>query len=89
MFVQTAIPADLGDGVINGLLGDQVGLVTDQKLVDALNGVTVDLLQPLLDIRVGICLVSFLSGELDRQIRLTAVRDIVNDDNSVCAPVIG
>lgn len=45
---------NLGDGVIDSLLGHQIGLVSDQKLVDTFDSVTVNLLQPLLDIRVGI-----------------------------------
>jgi len=40
----------LGDGVLNDLLVGHIALVTDEKLVDTLGGVTVNLLQPLLDV---------------------------------------
>jgi len=40
----------LGNGIIDSLLGDQIRLVSDQKLVDAFNCVSVDFLQPLLDV---------------------------------------
>ena len=39
--------------IINDLLRRQIRLVPHQQLVDTLNGVSVDLLQPLLD--VGVC----------------------------------
>lgn len=37
-------------GVLNNLLVRHIGLVAHQELVDALGGVSVDLLQPLLDV---------------------------------------
>ena len=40
----------LGDGVLDNLLVGHIALVTDEKLVDALGGVAVNLLQPLLDV---------------------------------------
>jgi hypothetical protein len=40
----------LGNGIIDSFLGNQIRLVSDQKLVDAFNCVSVDFLQPLLDI---------------------------------------
>jgi hypothetical protein len=47
----------LGDCVLNGTLIGHIALVTNQKLVDTLGSVAIDLLQPLLDIveRVHIC----------------------------------
>lgn len=36
------------------LLVSQIRLVTDEKLVDTFDGVSVDLLQPLLDVREGV-----------------------------------
>ncbi len=44
----------LGRGVVDDLLGGQIALVADEKLVDILSGVTVDLLEPLLDVREGL-----------------------------------
>ena len=44
----------LGRCVIHNLLGGKIRLVTDKKLVDALDGVSVNLLEPLLDVRVGV-----------------------------------
>lgn len=43
-------PAYLGDGVLDDLLVRHIALVADEQLVDALSGVAVDLLQPLLDV---------------------------------------
>lgn len=40
--------------VIDNLLGRQVALVTDEELVDPLAGVTVNLLEPLLDVGEGV-----------------------------------
>ena len=40
----------LSCGVIDDLLCSQVALVTDKKLVHVFTGVTIDFLQPLLDI---------------------------------------
>ena len=42
--------AYLGNGIIDSFLGNQIRLVSDQKLVDAFNCVSVDFLQPLLDV---------------------------------------
>ena len=49
----TRVRADetnLGDGVLNHLLVGHIGLVANEQLVDALGGVAVNLLQPLLDV---------------------------------------
>lgn len=40
----------LGDGVLDDLLVRHVALVADKQLVDALGGIAVNLLQPLLDV---------------------------------------
>lgn len=40
----------LGNGVLDDLLVRHIALVADKELVDALGGVTVNLLQPLLDV---------------------------------------
>ena len=45
----------LRHAVLYDLLAGQIGLVADKELVDALGGVTVDLLQPLLDVRESVC----------------------------------
>lgn len=45
----------LGRAVLDDLLGDEVVLVANQELVDALDRVPVDLLQPLLDVGEGVC----------------------------------
>lgn len=46
----------LGDSILDDLLADQIALVADEELVDALARVPVNLLQPLLDVgeRVGV-----------------------------------
>jgi len=43
-----------GDGIFNHLLARQIALVADEKLVDPLAGVPVDLLEPLFDVRIGV-----------------------------------
>ena len=47
----------LGDAVLNNLLASQIGLVSDEQLVHTLRCVSVNLLEPLLDIREGICVI--------------------------------
>lgn len=51
----TGHEADLCDGVLDDLLPREVGLIPDEQLVDALGCVPVNLLQPLLDVREGVC----------------------------------
>lgn len=46
--------AHLCDGVLNDLLVSHIALVTDEQLVDALGGVSVNFLQPLLHIVEGV-----------------------------------
>jgi hypothetical protein len=41
--------------VFYDLFARQIALVTDEQLVDALDGISVDLLQPLLDVGKGVC----------------------------------
>lgn len=41
---------DLGHGVLHDLFVRQIALVTDEQLVDSLDSISVDLLQPLLDV---------------------------------------
>jgi hypothetical protein len=40
--------------VFDHLLAGQIGLVTNEQLVYSLRSITVDLLEPLLDIREGV-----------------------------------
>ena len=44
----------LGHGVLDNLLVLHIALVADEQLVHALRGITVDLLQPLLDVVEGV-----------------------------------
>lgn len=46
---------DLCDTVLDNLLARQIGLVANKELVDALGRIPVNLLEPLLDVREGIC----------------------------------
>ncbi len=54
LFAQSAksfdIPSCLGNLVLDNLLLHQIALVAHQELVDALGGITIDFLQPLLDV---------------------------------------
>ena len=43
----------LGDTVLHNLLARQVGLVAHKQLVHSLGSVSVDLLQPLLDVPIN------------------------------------
>lgn len=47
-------PAYLGRTVLYNLLASQVGLVANKQLVDTLGSVSVDLLEPLLDVRKSV-----------------------------------
>jgi hypothetical protein len=49
-----ALCTHLCHGVFYNLLVRQIALVSDKQLVDSLDGVTVDLLQPLLDVGEGV-----------------------------------
>ena len=44
----------LGNGVLDDLLVGHIGLVADQQLVDALGGISVNLLEPLLYVVEGV-----------------------------------
>lgn len=44
----------LGLGILHNLLGRQIRLVANQKLVDTLNSVSVNFLQPLLNVGIGV-----------------------------------
>lgn len=44
----------LGDGVLHDLLVSHIALVAYEQLVDSVCGVSVDLLQPLLDVVEGV-----------------------------------
>ena len=83
--------ADLGNSVLDHLLASQVALVTNEELVDALDGISVNLLQPLLDIREGVYSksehVSLLVSRM-KQRRLTVVGNIVYDNDTVCSSVV-
>ena len=45
----------LCDTILNNLLARQIGFIANEELVDALRGISVNLLEPLLDVREGIC----------------------------------
>ena len=45
----------LGNAVFHDLLASQVGLIAYKQLVNALRSVSVDLLEPLLDVRESVC----------------------------------
>jgi hypothetical protein len=51
----------LGDRVLDNLLIREIGFVANKELVHALGRITVNLLQPLLDVRKGICPKEWLS----------------------------
>ena len=55
----------LRDTVLHNLLAGQVGLVADQELVDTLRSITVNLLQPLLDVGESVCKVARLGQNDD------------------------
>lgn len=44
----------LGFGILHNLFSRQIRLITNQELVDTLNSVSVDFLQPLLNVGVGV-----------------------------------
>lgn len=46
--------ADLCDSVVNDLLVSHIALVADEQLVDALGGISVNLLEPLLHVIEGV-----------------------------------
>ena len=46
---------NLCNAVLNDLLIGQVGLVADKELVNAFGSITINLLEPLLDVGEGIC----------------------------------
>jgi hypothetical protein len=48
------LPTHLRDTVFHNLLASEIGLVANKQLVNTLRGVSVNLLQPLLDVREGI-----------------------------------
>ena len=50
----TKAAAHLRDAVLHNFLAGQVGLVSDKELVDALRSISLNLLEPLLDIRESI-----------------------------------
>jgi hypothetical protein len=52
--LKSGAKAHLGHRVLDHFLAGQIALVTNEQLVHALNGVTVDLLQPLLDVGEGV-----------------------------------
>ncbi len=51
-----APPSYLGSGILHLALGGQIGLVPHQQLVDALGGVAINLLHPLVDIGKAVCI---------------------------------
>ena len=76
----------LGLVVLDHLLCRQVRLVAHQQLVDALDGISVNLLQPLLDVCKGV----WGSAPVGRKrtVRLTPVRHVVHYNDTVCSAVI-
>lgn len=83
--------------MLDDLLRDKVILVANEQLVDALDGVPVNLLQPLLDVRESVWQVRDPSvdarqGPTDRAgwmtKKLTIVGDVVNDNDAVRTAVV-
>lgn len=60
-------PTHLGHAVLHNLLAGQVRLVSNKELVDALRGVAVNLLQPLLDVGESVCIGSVCCHERRRR----------------------
>jgi hypothetical protein len=84
-------PTHLGRGVVDNLLCRQITLVTDQQLVDALDGVSVNLLEPLLDVVVSFCMSQRMVGMiLSRRVMRapTRVSHVVNDNDAVGSSVV-
>jgi hypothetical protein len=52
--LKSGVKAHLGHSVLDHFLAGQIALVTNEQLVNALDGITVDLLQPLLDVGEGV-----------------------------------
>lgn len=50
-----ATPANLCNAVLNNLLASQVGFVANEELINAFRGITINLLEPLLNIGKGVC----------------------------------
>ena len=79
----------LGDAVLNNLLAGQIRLVPDEQLVHALRRVSVDLLEPLLDVREGICVI--LGLEIIHNwigVAYTVIGDVVDNNDTVRATVV-
>ena len=73
--------------VFHNLLVRQVGLVADEKLVHTLRRITVNLLQPLLDVCEGV----YITGKCKARNyceKLTVVGDVVDDNDAVCSTVV-
>jgi len=47
--------ADLCNTILDDLLVSQVGFVANKEFIDAFRGITVNLLEPLLDVGEGFC----------------------------------
>jgi len=51
---QYTAPTNLCNAILNDLLAGQIGLVPNEKFIHAFGGITVDLLEPLLDVGEGV-----------------------------------
>ena len=79
----------LGDAVLNNLLAGQIGLVPDEQLVHALRCVSVDLLEPLLDIRESVWRDRLIWNiRVDNEPVLTVIGNVINDDDTVSSTVV-
>jgi hypothetical protein len=73
--------------IFDNLLGCQIRLVTNEELVDSLRGISVNLLQPLLNI--GECVYRrCVSRRLMCRMLHTCVCYVVDDNNTVSASII-
>ena len=79
----------LRDAVLHNLLAGQVRLVANKELVNTLGRIAVDLLEPLLDIREGICVILGLEI-IHNWIRVayTVIGDVVDNNDTVRATVV-
>ncbi len=80
--------------MLDDLFAGQVALVADEELVDALDGVAVNFLQPLLDVGECVCGEQRLpsaSGQIAQRAATglpTIVGHVVDDNDAMCAAVV-
>ena len=79
----------LGHAVLDDLLVGQIRLVADQQLVNAFRCVTVNFLQPLLDIRESVWRDRLIWNiRVDNEPVLTVIGNVINDDDTVSSTVV-